>query len=190
MAHSGIIGSDDRAVCTLALLRRAALLNDLARRPLCSEIVRVNLGIAVSIAHRFRGCGLPESELERVAAYALAVVAHDFRTTDDHEFLCAVVRAVAVCIVQRVRQMDGSTRASEDVGSEDAMSVDTQRMSDDRRIQRLRYLGRCPTQTIARLLGLDNDTVAKSLHHFETRLVAQVTADFANGSQEALAAHG
>lgn len=84
----------DRAARTSALFDRAAAATGRERADLVTAAVELNLGVARSLAHRYRGRGIPTEDLEQVAYLALTKAAHRFDVTAGHDFLSYAVPTV------------------------------------------------------------------------------------------------
>lgn len=63
-------------------------------RSALEEVVLANLGVARSLASRYRGRGIPEEDLEQVAYAALIVAANRFRPEEARDFLSFAVPTI------------------------------------------------------------------------------------------------
>ena len=92
------ISHDERAELTaayVAVAAHAAATGDHeARAEAVSRIVLVNMRIARSVAHRYRGRGVAAEDLEQVAYLALVRVAGTFDPTAGHDFLAFAVPSI------------------------------------------------------------------------------------------------
>lgn len=85
----------ERRQLTATLLRQAAHTDDPARRKeLIDRVVVANMGVARSIASRYRARGIPTDDLEQVACAALVRVAHQFDASKDRDFLSYAVPSI------------------------------------------------------------------------------------------------
>jgi RNA polymerase sigma-B factor len=97
MVDSGFdtAGTEDRAGVTARLLREAAATSDrLERRRLQDEVVVMNMGIARTIAARYRGRGIADDDLTQAAYMALLKAARGFDPSFDREFLSYAVPTI------------------------------------------------------------------------------------------------
>jgi RNA polymerase sigma-B factor len=62
-----------------------------ARHDLVNQVIVINIGVAQAVAHRFRGRGIPEDDLEQVAFIALTRAAQKFDVAQDRDFLTYAV---------------------------------------------------------------------------------------------------
>lgn len=85
----------ERRQLTATLLRRAASIDDPdERKELIDQVVIANMGVARSIASRYRSRGIPTDDLEQVACAALVRVAHHFDASKDRDFLSYAVPSI------------------------------------------------------------------------------------------------
>jgi RNA polymerase sigma-B factor len=85
----------ERSERTLELLRRLAESTDATeRRALVDELVVVNLGVAHSIAIRYRNRGISLDDLEQVARLGLVKAAQGFDPTRQNDFLAYAVPTI------------------------------------------------------------------------------------------------
>lgn len=85
----------NRTALTARLLERAAATTDeLERRRLQDEVVVLNLGIARTIAARYRGRGIPDDDLVQAASMALLKAARGFDASFGREFLSYAVPTI------------------------------------------------------------------------------------------------
>jgi RNA polymerase sigma-B factor len=87
--------SEDRASVTARLLREASQTTDeVERRRLQDEVVVMNMGIARTIAARYRGRGIAEDDLTQAAYMALLKAARGFDPSYEREFLSYAVPTI------------------------------------------------------------------------------------------------
>ncbi|HEV7876328.1 MAG TPA: sigma-70 family RNA polymerase sigma factor [Nocardioides sp.] len=85
----------DRREATGRLLARAAATqNDLVRKRLRDEVVRLNMDIAESVASRFRNRGIPDDDLTQVACLGLVKAAQRFDPAYAGDFLSFAVPTI------------------------------------------------------------------------------------------------
>lgn len=85
----------DRREATARLLARAAFTeNDLERKRLRDEVVRLNLDVAESVASRFRNRGVPDDDLTQVACLGLVKAAQRFDPAYAGDFLSFAVPTI------------------------------------------------------------------------------------------------
>jgi RNA polymerase sigma-B factor len=85
----------DRREATGRLLARAAATqNDLVRKRLRDEVVRLNMDIAESVASRFRNRGVPDDDLTQVACLGLVKAAQRFDPAYAGDFLSFAVPTI------------------------------------------------------------------------------------------------
>jgi RNA polymerase sigma-B factor len=87
-------GSSARADRTAEALRRAATCSEAERQVLLDEVVTLNLGVATSIAARYRTRGIAADDLRQVACLALVKAAHGYDATVGHDFLSYAVPTI------------------------------------------------------------------------------------------------
>lgn len=106
------------------LTRRAASADADVRRALLDQAIELNLGIARSIAMRFRGRGVEADDLDQVASLGLVKAAHSYDTTTGTPFLAYAVPTIrgevkryfrdcswTVRIPRRLQELQGSIGA-------------------------------------------------------------------------------
>jgi RNA polymerase sigma-B factor len=76
------------------LARAAATQNDLVRKRLRDEVVRLNMDIAESVASRFRNRGIPDDDLTQVACLGLVKAAQRFDPAYAGDFLSFAVPTI------------------------------------------------------------------------------------------------
>ena len=91
---SGAVPTATRADETARLLQLAASSAEPARSRILAEVVELNLVVARSIAHRYRGRGEPLDDLEQVAALGLIKAVRQFDPTLGKDFLSYAVPTV------------------------------------------------------------------------------------------------
>jgi RNA polymerase sigma-B factor len=85
----------DRREATARLLARAAATeNDLVRKRLQDEVVRLNLDIAESVASRFRNRGVPDDDLTQVACLGLVKASQRYDAAYAADFLSFAVPTI------------------------------------------------------------------------------------------------
>lgn len=85
----------ERREATADLLTRAhASADELESRRLLGEVIRLNMEVAESVAHRFRGRGIPEEDLVQVACLGLVKAAQRFDASRGHDFLSFAVPTI------------------------------------------------------------------------------------------------
>lgn len=122
-------GSSDpkqrRDHATRSLLdRRARSIDEDARQTLLNEAIELNLGIAHSIASRFRGRGVEPEDLDQVAYLGLVKAARSYRPDTETPFLAYAVPTIrgevkryfrdcswTVRIPRRLQELQGSIAA-------------------------------------------------------------------------------
>lgn len=76
------------------LVRLSAATDDLARKQLRDEIVRLNLDVVDSVVSRFRGRGLSDDDLHQVASLGLVKAVRRFDPDAGHAFLSFAVPTI------------------------------------------------------------------------------------------------
>lgn len=85
----------ERRRLTATLLRRASTTDDEdTRKELIDRVVLANIGVARSIAARYRSRGIPTEDLEQVACAALVRAAQNFDATRERDFLSYAVPSI------------------------------------------------------------------------------------------------
>ena len=84
----------DRARRTTDVLDRLDEATEEDRTALLDELVEVNLGVARSIAKRYRNRGVSEEDLEQVACLALVRVARSYDHSTGHDFMSYAVPSI------------------------------------------------------------------------------------------------
>lgn len=85
----------DRAERTDEVLARLESADTEAERDeLIDELIRLNMPVARSIAHRYRSRGIAVEDLEQVAYVALVRVAHSYDRSSGHDFLSYAVPSI------------------------------------------------------------------------------------------------
>ncbi|QNN51906.1 sigma-70 family RNA polymerase sigma factor [Nocardioides mesophilus] len=85
----------ERADGTTAALEAACTTTDPAvRHQLLDDVVRLNMGVARAIAHRYRNRGIDEADLEQVAYLALVRAARKFDLEQHSDFLSYAVPTI------------------------------------------------------------------------------------------------
>jgi RNA polymerase sigma-B factor len=100
--------------------------DSIERKGLLDELVTVNMGVAQSIAARYRGRGVADEDLEQVAYVALVRVAHTYDHASGHDFMSYAVPSIRgevrryfrdhgwmVRPPRRVQEMQGRISATE-----------------------------------------------------------------------------
>ena len=114
-----------RDLATRALLaQRAGSTNEEERQSLLEQAIELNLGIAHSIASRFRGRGVESDDLDQVAYLGLLKAARSYRPDTDTPFLAYAVPTIrgevkryfrdcswTVRIPRRLQELQGSIAA-------------------------------------------------------------------------------
>ncbi|TDU89150.1 RNA polymerase sigma-B factor [Kribbella voronezhensis] len=114
----------DRATRAL-LAQRAGSTNEEERQSLLEQAIELNLGIAHSIASRFRGRGVESDDLDQVAYLGLLKAARSYRPDTDTPFLAYAVPTIrgevkryfrdcswTVRIPRRLQELQGSIAAA------------------------------------------------------------------------------
>jgi RNA polymerase sigma-B factor len=83
-----------REATTRLLARAAATENDLVRKRLRDQVVRLNLDIAESVASRFRNRGVPDDDLTQVACLGLVKAAQRYDAAYAGDFLSFAVPTI------------------------------------------------------------------------------------------------
>ena len=84
----------DRARRTDELVAELTTAKGARRRELLDELVRVHMGVAESIAARYRHRGVSEDDLRQVAYLALVRVAKTYDPTSGHDFMSYAVPSI------------------------------------------------------------------------------------------------
>jgi RNA polymerase sigma-B factor len=84
----------ERARRTEEIVDEAAGAHGAHREVLLEELVRANMGVARSIAARYRHRGVPQEDLEQVAYLALVRVAHSYDPSRGHDFMSYAVPSI------------------------------------------------------------------------------------------------
>ncbi|CAN5153395.1 SigB/SigF/SigG family RNA polymerase sigma factor [soil metagenome] len=96
---------------TADLLRRVAASEDpQERRRLLDEVVLLNLGVARSIAHRYRNRGIALDDLDQVARLGLVKAARGFDTDRQNDFLAYAVPTIRGEVRKHFRDHGWSVR--------------------------------------------------------------------------------
>lgn len=91
----GNFSRDERRSFTAAMLRRAAETSDpVERHAILDDVVLANVGVARSIASRYRSRGIPTEDLEQVANAALVRAVHHFDGELATDFLAYAVPSI------------------------------------------------------------------------------------------------
>jgi RNA polymerase sigma-B factor len=114
----------DRATRAL-LVQRAGSTNEEERQSLLEQAIELNLGIAHSIASRFRGRGVESDDLDQVAYLGLLKAARSYRPDTETPFLAYAVPTIrgevkryfrdcswTVRIPRRLQELQGSIAAA------------------------------------------------------------------------------
>ncbi|MEU0092641.1 SigB/SigF/SigG family RNA polymerase sigma factor [Kribbella sp. NPDC006257] len=114
----------DRATRAL-LAQRAGSTNEAERQSLLEQAIELNLGIAHSIASRFRGRGVESDDLDQVAYLGLLKAARSYRPDTETPFLAYAVPTIrgevkryfrdcswTVRIPRRLQELQGSIAAA------------------------------------------------------------------------------
>ena len=81
-----------RSQATATALHSAASAASPVERQAClDEVVALNMGVARAVAHRYRNRGVPDDDLEQVAALALVRAARNFDVEQESDFLSYAV---------------------------------------------------------------------------------------------------
>lgn len=83
-----------RRARTARLLLRARALDGPGRERHENEVVRLNLPVALDVARRYRGRGIPDDDLDQVACLGLVKAVRAFDPTLGHDFLTFAVPTV------------------------------------------------------------------------------------------------
>lgn len=84
----------ERRQATARALRAVRAADDATRADLEDEIVRLNLGVAVDVARRYRNRGIPVEDLEQVASLGLLKAARRFDPDQGSDFLSYAVPTI------------------------------------------------------------------------------------------------
>ncbi len=85
----------ERSRDTDTALRSAAVAETPAgRQELLDEVVRLNMGVARAVAHRYRNRGVPTDDLEQVAYLALVRASRHFDVDHESDFLSYAVPTI------------------------------------------------------------------------------------------------
>jgi len=116
----------DRARRTKTLVEEAAAASDQEREAILEELVRTNMGVARSVATRYRHRGVPLEDLEQVAYLALVRVAHTYDPSRGNDFMSYAVPSIRgevrryfrdqcwmIRPPRRVQEMQGKLAATE-----------------------------------------------------------------------------
>lgn len=93
-APASLNRNDRRRLVSHLLEHAADTANDLERKRLRDEAVRLSMDIAESVAGRFRNRGVPDDDLRQVACLGLVKAAHRFDPTFEHDFLAFAVPTI------------------------------------------------------------------------------------------------
>jgi RNA polymerase sigma-B factor len=147
----------DRARRTDDVLDRLDLAADEDRPALLDELVEVNLGVARSIARRYRRRGVSDEDLEQVACLALVRVARSYDHSAGHDFLSYAVPSIRGEVQRYFRDLGWVVRPPRRVQEvQGRISACESELSTD--------LGRPPTPTdLARELGEDESDVREAM---------------------------
>lgn len=88
------VSRDQRRRLTASLLSRSAEADEPERAELLDQVVLANMGVAKSIASRYRSRSIAQEDLEQVANAALVRAVHNFDPSHDRDFLSYAVPSI------------------------------------------------------------------------------------------------
>lgn len=94
-ARLGELSRDERRRFTAAMFARAAdTVDDTDRRRILHDVILANIGVASTIASRYRSRGIPIEDLQQVASAALVRAVHRFDLSLATDFLAYAVPSI------------------------------------------------------------------------------------------------
>ena len=146
-----------RRAHTARLLLRARATTGAVRERYENEVVRLNLPVALDVARRYRGRGIPDDDLDQVAGLGLVKAVRAFDPTLGHDFLGFAVPTVRGELRRHFRDAGWTVRPPRSV-------QEAQRRIADAEAVLVQELGRHPSPAeIARHLDLPERLVRDSL---------------------------
>jgi RNA polymerase sigma-B factor len=126
------------------------------RKDLIDQVIVANLGVAQSVARRFRGRGLSDDDLDQVAYMALTRAAQKFDVSQDRDFLTYAVPTISGELKRHFRDLGWTIRPPRRIQEIQSRVIHAYRAGHE--------AGRPPSETkIAAELDLPVDQVREAL---------------------------
>jgi RNA polymerase sigma-B factor len=152
---------EERSVRTAELLRRRATADDHERREIVAEIVRLNRGVAVALAMRYRGRGVATDDLCQTAFEGLTKAVLRFDSDLAEDLLTFAVPTIRGELQRHFRDRSWTVRPPRRVQE---LQHEVHQVSESL----CQTLGREPSvREIADHLGVDEEDVVESLRVYD-----------------------
>lgn len=172
-----------RRTHTARLLLRARASRSPVRERYENEVVRLNLGVALDVARRYRGRGIPDDDLDQVASLGLVKAVRAFDPTRGDDFLSFAVPTLRGEIQRHFRDAGWTVRPPRSVQEAQALVAGAE-------AELLQLLGRHPRpDEIADHVGIDVDLVRDSLAAAGCFHVVSLDAPRPGGDEASPVAH-